>query len=454
MNIFIPSEVNMILDRLERAGHEAYIVGGCVRDSIMGAEPSDYDIATSARPERVKEVFCGENIIETGLKHGTLTLNIGANNYEITTFRSDGEYLNNRSPESVRFESDIREDLSRRDFTVNAMAYNPSEGLIDLFGGETDIKNGIIRCVGSPHKRFEEDALRILRALRFASVLGFEIDESTKRAAIEQKELISALSSERIFSEFKKFICGENAAFILDEFREVFAVFIPELKPTFGFDQHNKYHCFDVWKHTVTAVSNTEPDVELRIAALFHDIGKPETFFMGDDGNGHFYNHAEVGSEIARRIFNRLKCDNDIKGAVCTLVKYHGIEIINTRKIVKRRLNKFGVELFNKLIKLKIADVSALNPEYTKGAEDFYRETQRLTEEIILDGDCFSLSGLEINGKDLIEAGIAEGREIGAILKAALKAVIDGSVSNQKDELMKFALAAHEEYDCGSRSGK
>ena len=204
----------------------------------------------------------------------------------------------------------------------------------------------------------------------------------------------------------------------------------------------------------MTAVSNTEPDVELRIAALFHDIGKPETFFMGDDGNGHFYNHAEVGSEIARRIFNRLKCDNDIKGAVCTLVKYHGIEIINTRKIVKRRLNKFGVELFNKLIKLKIADVSALNPEYTKGAEDFYRETQRLTEEIILDGDCFSLSGLEINGKDLIEAGIAEGREIGAILKAALKAVIDGSVSNQKDELMKFALAAHEEYDCGSRSGK
>ena len=213
MNIFIPSEVNTILDRLERAGHQAYIVGGCVRDSIMGAEPSDYDIATSARPERVKEVFSGENIIETGLKHGTLTLNIGANNYEITTFRSDGEYLNNRSPESVRFESDIRADLSRRDFTVNAMAYNPSEGLIDLFGGKTDIKNGIIKCVGSPHKRFEEDALRILRALRFASVLGFEIDESTRRAAIEQKELISALSAERIFSEFKKIICGENAAF-------------------------------------------------------------------------------------------------------------------------------------------------------------------------------------------------------------------------------------------------
>lgn len=316
MKINVPEEVKTIIKRLNSQGFSAYVVGGCVRDSILNRKPQDWDISSSAKPEQVKEIFYDMGVIETGIKHGTVSVIINHNPYEVTTFRCDGEYKDNRRPDTVTFVSDIDIDLSRRDFTINALACGceDSSEVIDLFGGIEDIKNGIVRCVGEPEKRFSEDALRILRALRFASVLGFDIDNKTSIAIHKQRDLLKNISVERIMSEFKQLVCGINAVSIIREFRDVIEVFIPEITAMFEFNQNTPYHCYDVWEHTLHSVEMIEPEVDLRFTMLFHDIGKPKVYSeeILENGNslGHFYAHAKYSEEIAAKILNRLKSDN------------------------------------------------------------------------------------------------------------------------------------------------
>ena len=296
MEIFIPQFVRTALDRLNECGYEGYIVGGCVRDSLLGKKPHDYDVCTNCTPDKMLEVFANFRTIETGLKHGTLTVLIESEPVEITCYRSDGEYIGHRKPAQVTFESSLEEDLKRRDFTVNAMAYSPKEGLIDLYGGQGDLEKGIIKCVGEPEKRFDEDALRILRGLRFSSCLGFEIEEKTSKAILEQRELLKSISAERIASELKKLLCGKGARKILLDYREVIAVFIPELRESFDFRQNNPHHFLDVYGHICLSVENVRPQWQMRLTMLLHDIGKPRMHTVDENGISHFKKHQFQGA--------------------------------------------------------------------------------------------------------------------------------------------------------------
>ncbi|MBQ5565782.1 MAG: HD domain-containing protein, partial [Clostridia bacterium] len=333
--IFLPDEVKTAIEKISKNGFEAYIVGGCVRDSLLGKTPKDYDITTSASPQEVEKIFSDCRVIETGIKHGTVTVLINSMPLEITTFRIDSEYVDNRHPESVTFTKSLREDTARRDFTMNAIAYNNFTGICDFYGGETDIKNKIVRCVGNPDLRFNEDALRIMRAIRFSSVLGFEIEENTRSSIFKNKELLKNISSERIAAELVKLLCGKNAKKVLCEYIDILGVVMPELLPMKDFDQRNAHHIYDIWTHTAVAVENIEPAPILRLTALFHDIGKPECFFM-KNGQGHFYGHAAVSEKISDNILKRLKFDNTSRETITTLVKLHDIQIEETETAVKR----------------------------------------------------------------------------------------------------------------------
>ena len=296
MDWVLPAQVNTALARLHDAGYEAYIVGGCVRDRIMGREPKDYDITTSALPEQTAAVFAGERIIETGMKHGTVTVLLDGEPLEITTFRIDGTYSDSRHPDAVTFTPSLREDLARRDFTMNAMAYSSETGLVDPFGGQADIAAKYIRCVGDPDLRFREDALRILRALRFSSVLGFPIEPETDGAARYLCLLLKKISAERVFSELKQLLCGPDVRRVLLDYAGVLGAVLPEILPMQGFDQRNPHHCYDILEHTAAAVEAMPPEPALRLAALLHDVGKPECFFTDEDGVGHFYGHPKAGA--------------------------------------------------------------------------------------------------------------------------------------------------------------
>lgn len=443
MKINVPEEVKTILKRLNSHGFSAYVVGGCVRDKILNREPQDWDISSSAMPEQVKEVFSDLGVIETGIKHGTVSVIINHNPYEVTTFRCDGEYKDNRRPDTVTFVSDISIDLSRRDFTINALACGceDSNEIIDLFGGIDDIKNGIIRCVGEPEKRFSEDALRILRALRFASVLGFNIDKKTSMAIHKQRALLKNISVERIMSEFKQLICGMDAVSIIREFRDVIEVFIPEVASMFGFSQNTPYHCYDVWEHTLHSIDNIEPVVDLRFTMLFHDIGKPEVYseeiLENGDTLGHFYAHAKYSEEIASKVLNRLKSDNQLLHDVKNLIRMHGDQIPLSKPAIKRKLNKIGIELFRKLLKVKRADILAQSPGLVDERIKSLKDIESLLDEIISEEECFNLKDLKINGRDLVELGFS-GCEIGKTLKVILDAVVDGKIDNNKDEILEF----------------
>ncbi len=434
--IKLPSQVKTAISKLAENGFEAYIVGGCVRDSLLGMEAHDYDITTSAQPEEVKKVFIGYRVIETGIKHGTVTVIINKMPLEITTFRIDSDYCDNRHPENVTFTKSLKEDTARRDFTMNAIAYSDETGVCDYYNGTNDLNNKIIRCVGDADKRFNEDALRIMRALRFSSTLGFDIEQSTKAAIFKNKELLKNISSERIASEFVKLLCGKNVKNVLLEYAGVISVIIPEITPMIGFDQKNIHHIYDVYTHTVTAVDNIENEPVLRMAAFFHDIGKPRCFFE-KDGQGHFYGHAQVGAEMTSHILRRLKFDNAARETVVKLVKLHDVQIEQTETAVKRCMNRHSPEIFFMLLKIKRADTKAQSPicfsrlEYLDGLE-------KTADKILNSKECFSLKQLEVNGSDIISLGISPGRQIGVILNRLLDEIIKSSLTNEKQVLLEY----------------
>lgn len=438
MKIELPSYAKQIISRLNENGFEAFAVGGCVRDAVIGKAPKDWDITTSALPAQVKEVFGDSTVALTGIKHGTVTVVYQNIPVEVTTYRIDGEYSDNRHPEEVCFTASLEEDLKRRDFTMNTICCNACGEVTDLFDGAGDIKRGLIRAVGNPEKRFCEDALRIMRAIRFSSVLGFEIEEETANAVHKCKSLLKNISSERIASELNKLLTGDYIENVLTKFPDVLFEIIPELHPEYNFAQHNPHHKYDVWTHTVKAVSSSENNLYLRLALLFHDIGKPHTFSVGADGVGHFYGHAAKSTEIARTVLNRLKYDNRTKNTVLALVKYHDLQIIPEPKYVKRFISKAGEETFLLLLKVKYGDIC--------GQGTFIDDKRRALEDLLAvyneikkNDECLSLKTLAVNGRDLIEAGITDGILIGRVLDELLKEVINGKLDNKKDSLLKFA---------------
>ena len=433
---FIPDEAKYIIDALAASGYEAYCVGGCVRDLLMGIRANDCDITTNATVKEIKAVFKNERMIETGIKHGTVTVILNSLPFEITTYRIESAYSDNRHPDKVIFTRNLSEDLSRRDFTVNSIAYNKKEGFVDLFAGREDIENRIIRCVGNPEKRFKEDSLRILRGLRFASTLGFTVEEETKKAMLECKHLIKNISAERIFTELSKMLCGKNIKNVLTGFAPVIGEIIPEINAMNGFLQHNFHHIYDVLTHTAVVVENTPPLLHLRLAALFHDAAKPFCFSLDEEGVGHFYSHASKSAEIAERRLTELRCDNKTKESVIRLIKLHDTPIDESERIIKRRLASMGKELFFDLITLKRADTAGLAPEFSDRNSHFDR-LEALADEILQKEECFSLKHLAVNGRDMIELGFT-GREIGEMLDVLLEAVIDGRVENEREKLILF----------------
>lgn len=437
-SIFIPPFCETVIKTLEKNGFKAYLVGGCVRDSLLGKNPFDYDVTTDATPEQMMEVFEAFKVVETGLKHGTLTVLCRGNSVEVTTFRIDGEYEDNRHPKKVEFTDKLYEDLKRRDFTVNAMAYNENGGLVDLFEGRLDLKSRIIKCVGNPDDRFSEDALRILRALRFASVLDFEIEPETEKSIFKNKNLLKNISVERIFSEFKKLLCGKGVERILLKYREVISVFIPEIAPCFDFDQKSKYHCFDIYTHIVKAVGFCKNIEVIRLACFFHDIGKPKAFFTDENGAGHFFGHPLISADIAKSVLKRLKSDKKTADTVCELVRFHDYEIALNEKSVKKFISKTSEEFLKLLIEVKKADSFAHSPDYRKPKEYFERLSE-ISKKIISEEQCFKLKDLAVNGNDIIKLGF-KGREVGEILEKLLEKVINGDLKNEKEELLNSVV--------------
>lgn len=437
MSIELPAPVSAALRRLDAAGHEAYIVGGCVRDSLLGRVPTDWDVTTSALPEETKAAFPGCPVLETGIRHGTVTLLLDGMPLEVTTYRVDGAYSDHRRPDRVAFTRSLREDLARRDFTVNALAYHPDRGLVDYFGGREDLERGLLRCVGEPARRFEEDALRILRGMRFSAVLGFSIGEETARRMEEKKPLLEFVARERVAAELKKLLCGPAAAQALRAFPQVAAQILPELRPMFGFGQHNPYHCYDIWEHTLHAVEAVPPQLVLRLGMLFHDVGKPACFTLDDQGTGHFYGHEERGGELARQALHRLRFDSQTIRRVCLLVREHSVVLRPDPRRIRRQLSRWGAETLRQLWEVKVADCKA------KGDSVAYRleglEQTRLTlEQVLEEEQCFSLKDLQMNGNELIALGY-RGREIGAMLKTLLERVVDGELENTREALARYA---------------
>lgn len=435
MKIIYPDSINNVISRLLSSGRKAYIVGGCVRDAFLQKTPNDYDVTTDALPEEIIDLFSDCTVIPTGLKHGTVTVISNGQPVEITTFRSDGEYTDHRHPEAVSFSRSFEDDAARRDFTVNAMAYNHTEGVIDIFGGVRDIQNKIIRTVGDPDKRFNEDALRILRALRFASVLGFEIENKTALSIHRNKNLLKNISAERIYSEFTKLLSGVGVRDILLEYYDVIACFIPEISPMIGFDQHNFHHIYDIWEHTINAVANIKNTKVLRLAAFFHDIGKPQTFSLSQDGVGHFYGHSVASVEIAQNVLKRLRADNDTISRVISIIKYHDMQIPEDKKIIRRHMSKLSPDTFSDLISMFRADTLALAPQF-KDREIHFANLESLAKQIIQEQSCFSLKSLAINGNDLLALGIPPGKQIGLILNSLLDMVIAEKIPNNKQALL------------------
>ncbi len=432
----MPDTVKKAIEKLNKNGFEAYAVGGCVRDSIMGRTPYDWDITTSASPDETKTVFENFRVVETGIKHGTVTVLVDDNPLEITTYRVDGEYSDNRHPDKVSFTKNLEEDLARRDFTVNAIAFNPQTGICDAFNGVKDIENKIIRCVGDPDKRFNEDALRIMRALRFASVLGFEIEENTEKSIRKNKRLLKNIAAERIQAELSKLLCGENAYKVLMSFNDVLSEIIPEIRDTVGFDQKTKYHIFTIWEHIVKSVESINPVLHLRLAMLFHDIGKPLSFTVDENGVGHFKGHAKKSFDIAEKSLNALRYDNETKEKVLTLIKYHDAVIEDDERLIKRWLNRLTPDGFFDLLKVKKADTLSQNPEFDRSAE--IEVVSKKATEILNRNECFSLSSLAVNGDDLIALGVPQGKKIGKALEFLLMAVTDGKCENEREKLINF----------------
>lgn len=438
LKIEIPEYAARALEILEGAGFEAKCVGGCVRDVLRSEQPHDWDICTSAMPNETLAAFAGFKTIPTGIKHGTVTVLIGGESVEITTYRTDGDYLNHRSPESVSFVRDIRSDLERRDFTMNAVCVDLRGEIYDPFDGAGDIERGIIRCVGDPRKRFDEDALRILRAIRFAAKTGFEIEERTARAALDMRGLLDSVSAERIYAELKSLLVQPHAGEILRRYRDIIAQVIPETAPCFDFPQNNPHHCYDVWEHITRSVDFARPDEIIRTVMLLHDIGKPDMFYEDENGVSHFKKHQLRSADYAKDILARLKSDTASKIRICGLIREHDNRIPAEKKSVRRFIAKHGYDFFGDYLEVRSADTLAQS-EYRR--EEKLAELERLGEiarELHEEESCVSLKQLAVGGKDMISLGLS-GRDIGETLRYLLGEVIDERLENERGALMAAA---------------
>lgn len=439
MNINIPDKVKFIIDTFYENNYEAFMVGGCIRDSLLLKDPKDYDIATSATPTITESLF--DKTIPTGIKHGTITVLIDKDPFEVTTYRVEGKYKDNRRPDEISFVTDIKDDLSRRDFTINAFAYNSREGLKDYFNGLEDLKNRIIRTVGNSDKRFNEDALRIMRAIRFSAQLNFEIEENTLNAIKKNKELLKNISAERIRDELCKILISDNPRKGLILLRDcgVLNIIIPELIPLIGFNQRNKYHHEDVFKHTLSVVENTPNNLILRLSALFHDIGKPDFFFIDDDGNGRFFEHNNISEEITEKILTRLHFDNKTIKTVCILIKEHMNVLDNPSNVaIKRLINRVSVDNIHLLYSLQEADIKSLKiPDEALSKLNIMKDKTKL----ILESKApMSTKDLAIDGGTLIsELSLVPGKIIGDTLNHILQLVLDDPDLNNKDILLREA---------------
>ncbi len=447
MTLKIPEDVKIILNTLKENGYDAFVVGGCVRDAVLGIEPKDWDITTSAKPEEIKECFKPYHLISVGEQHGTVGVVINKKVYEVTTYRIDGNYSDSRHPEQVTFTDDIEIDLSRRDFTVNAMAYNEEKGLVDPFGGERDLKYMALRCVGNPDKRFIEDALRILRCLRFASVYNFSIESNTAVSIIRNKKLLSNISEERIASELNLIICGKNVNFILRRYKDVFAVFLPEIVSTFDFAQNTPHHNKTVWRHITASVSNIEADTLLRMVMLLHDIGKPLALRTDKKGIDHFKGHNHFSAVLAKTALQRLKYPTKFIEDAVTLIEYHDSRTSDNKKQIKHILKKIGEENFKRLIKVQRADILAQSKYMRESKLNNLELSQKAFDEIQENNECYKIRDLKINGSDLIHLGITDGKTIGDILEILLDSVIDETIENDRVSLKKKALELYKELD-------
>ena len=429
----IPREVQDVLRKLNEAGYEGYLVGGCVRDMLLGNVPHDWDITTSALPEETMALFA-HFAIPTGLQHGTVTVRSGGLSCEVTTYRTDGDYSDHRRPDGVTFTPSLREDLARRDFTVNAMAMGADGTVHDYFGGQEDLRRGLLRCVGAPKQRFSEDALRILRALRFSATLSFPIEEETRAALVELKDDLSYVAAERIREELTKLLQGQDVERVLNDFPQVVGVVIPEMLPAVGFDQRNCHHFLDVWQHTVRAVAVSQKDPIIRWAMLLHDLGKPSVFSVDEEGVGHFFGHAHVSEDIARAVCQRLRFDNRSAQRIVTLVAQHDRDVALTEKAMTRLLRQIGVENAYALCNVKRADNLAQHHDY-HGRQAVLDEAEALISRIVESDKCFSLRQLAVDGNDMLSLGL-RGREIGQALELLLSAVMDGDLPNEKEALL------------------
>ena len=440
----LPEKVLNIIGRLENAGFEAYAVGGCVRDSLLGRTPSDWDITTSAKPQEVKGLF--RRTVDTGIQHGTVTVMLKENAYEITTYRIDGEYEDSRHPKKVEFTPNLREDLARRDFTINAMAYNERSGLVDEFGGAEDLALKSVRAVGMAEERFNEDALRIFRAFRFAAVLNFEIEENTLSAARKLAESLEKISAERINIELTKLITSDNPDYILKLYENgITAVIMPEFDRCMQTEQNNPHHCYNVGLHTAFAMKAVDREKIcssddfriLRLAVLMHDFGKPDTKKTDENGIDHFYGHDEKGAEIAGKILRRLKSDNNTIDKVKRLIRWHDARPELSEKSVRRMVNKAGTDIFPLLLTMHRADIAAQS-DY-KRDEKIERENriEGIYRDIIKRGDCISLKNLAVNGGDLIAVGMKPGKELGETLNKLLELVLEDPSCNKKEILLE-----------------
>lgn len=418
------------------SGHSAYCVGGAVRDLILGKTPYDFDVTTSATPDEVKSIF--SKTIDTGIKHGTVTVLVDNEPIEVTTFRSDGEYKDFRKPESVTLVKDVEKDLSRRDFTINALCYNHEEGLVDLFCGISDLKNKVIRAIGDPEKRFNEDALRILRAVRFSAQLGFEIEEETKNAIKKCASLVKKLSVERIISEIDKIIMSDSPKHLKMLYDlGVLEHVMPEMCKCFKQEQNIKWHIYDVGTHSVNVIKNCPKKLYLRYCALMHDWGKPYCLGKNDEGEDTFRNHANVSVDLAEKFLADYKFSNDAKDKIIRLIKFHDLEIVPEKKYVKRAINKVGDDLFLDLCALKRADCLSQNLKLTSPRLDYIKELERLYAEIKENNEGLSLKDLKVNGNDLKALGFC-GKEIGEILSALLEHIIEKPEDNEREALIEY----------------
>ena len=435
IQIQIPEKAKYIIETIQNAGFEAYVVGGCVRDSILGRCPEDWDITTSARPEQVKALF--RRTIDTGIQHGTVTVMLDKEGFEVTTYRVDGKFEDSRHPREVTFTPNLEEDLKRRDFTINAMAYNETEGLIDIFGGLQDIGAKLIRCVGNPEERFGEDALRIMRAIRFSAQLGYEIHEDTEAAIRKLAPTLQKISAERIQVELTKLLISPHPDTLRDAYdMGVTKVILPEFDAMMETPQKHKHHKYNVGEHTIHALIEIAPEKNLRYAMLLHDIGKPVVRKTDENGRDHFKTHGDAGEKMAGQILRRLKFDNDTIRRVTRLVKWHDDRPEGSMRSVRRAVNRIGEDLFTYYLEVQEADMLAQSAYRREEKQERLNRVKASYEKILEEQQCVSLKTLAVTGKDLIEAGYRPGREIGETLNRLLEAVLEDPEKNKKEILL------------------